>query len=434
MSDLTNLEAEQSILGALLVNNDMLMLCKPKLRPEYFSVPVHQRIFTAVQQDVFEGKRANPVTLRAQFDEDPDLLDMNSTDYLYKIACNAVTVIHVPDYCEIIRDLWARREATEQAMAFIRDVGSNHDVGVDTLIAKHNREITRISEDGSDDGFDSLRSLGEEIIEDLKMDRQSARSTGFAKLDRAMDGGLYRGMSYGFVGRKKMGKTGWGASLSHNIAEQQHFENKGARHLFICGEMKGKEVAQRIYSRLTQTHPSAFRNEYGHSLNFLNKMGEQVAKAGKNPLFKTAPGLSFQKLQEIIASAISRYKIEGFILDYWQLVTGKQKGQSQSEHQDEVAQWVANICREMNIWSVTMGQLNKDDDTRGSEGMRLAFDQVYKINRPDITQPGMWLEMMETRYTPWMNIGGENSPAFVQVDKGPYFEAYGNEEPPPALL
>lgn len=424
MSDLTNLDAEQGILGALLVNNDALLLCKPKLNPEYFSVPVHQRICAAVQQAVFEGGRANPVTLKAQFDEDPDLLDMGDTAYLYKIARNAVTVIHIPDYCEVLRDLWARRTAAQETMAFLRDLNSNHDDGVDTLIAKYNQQVLRISEDGSDGGFETLRSLGEQIVEDLKAERTAGRSTGFPRLDKAMDGGLYRGMSYGFVGRKKTGKTGFAGTLSHNIAIAQNEEGLNQRHLVICGEMKAKEVVQRMYARMTNTHPSAFRNPYGNSTHFLNKIAVEVTQSAKNPLFKTAPGLSFQKLQEIIASAVSRYKIEGFILDYWQLVTGKQKSQSQAEHLDEVAQWISNISRDLNIWSITLGQLNKEENTRGSEGMRLAFDQVYAIKRPDITQSGMWLEMLETRYTPWANVGDENHPSFLQRDQGPYFEAY----------
>jgi hypothetical protein len=96
---------------------------------------------------------------------------------------------------------------------------------------------------------------------------------------------------------------------------------------------------------------------------------------------------------------------------------------------DEVAQWFADFGRKNGIWTITMAQINQDGNTRGGEGIRLAFDQVYKIRgmgeeekEEDISRPDRWIEMMDTRYTEWMNIGSQLQPGLFMNPKGPFFE------------
>jgi hypothetical protein len=93
----------------------------------------------------------------------------------------------------------------------------------------------------------------------------------------------------------------------------------------------------------------------------------------------------------------------------------------------EVAQWIAEICRKLDIWALVAAQINQDGNTRGGEGMRLAFDQVYHLqpvgqDGGDITLPGRWLEMMDTRYTQWANIGSPDMAGLMLNEKGLFFE------------
>ena len=109
-------------------------------------------------------------------------------------------------------------------------------------------------------------------------------------------------------------------------------------------------------------------------------------------------------------------KITGIIFDYWQLVSGKDKRKSTAEHLDEVAQWIADYCRRGILWSIVMGQINQEGNTRGGEGMRLAFDQVYQIHRPDLGKSETWIAMMETRYT--ASEPGLREQASVRLESG----------------
>jgi replicative DNA helicase len=231
-----------------------------------------------------------------------------------------------------------------------------------------------------------------------------------------MDGGLFPGRAYGFAARKKVGKTALAATISANL------NARGIRHLFICGEMSAKEVQQRILARYSDTYPSAFRSDYGQSPDFSKRLAEASSRLTRSTLFRDAPGLTFAELRRICTLAVERKKVAGIILDYWQLVGGKTKGQSTAEHLDEVAQWFANFGRKHGVWSITMAQINQDGNTRGSEGIRLACDQLFELHREDLTGPGAWLEMMETRHTAWMNVGSADNAGLMLRAKGPYFE------------
>ena len=98
-------------------------------------------------------------------------------------------------------------------------------------------------------------------------------------------------------------------------------------------------------------------------------------------LYEDAPGLTFDGLKDMVSRAVAKGKIKGYILDYWQLVGGKPKNKNTAEHLDEVAQWIADFARKHNIFAVVAAQINQEGNTRGGEGIRLAFDQVYQINR-----------------------------------------------------
>lgn len=260
----------------------------------------------------------------------------------------------------------------------------------------------------------------EEILSDLMTDVEPFK-TGIQKLDECMDGGMYPRKAYGIAARKKVGKTIMLGTISHNL------NIAGVKHLFICGEMGEKEIHQRVLSRVLQIYPSAFRTGYADRPDIINKIRNYLKEAPKNAIYLDAPGITFDKLKHAVVTAHMRHGIKGFILDYWQLVAGKGGRDSEAYHLGEVAQWIAEIGRKLNLFSLTAAQINQDGNTRGGEGMRLAFDQVYHLQpigegEGDITMPGRWLEMMDTRYTPWMNVGDKQYAGLMLNEKGLYFE------------
>ena len=94
----TNVEAEQALLGAILVNNRAFEQVSEFLSAEHFAVPVHGRIFDAIRRQVERGQEANPTTLQFFFEGDDELKDMGGHVYLARLAASAVTIINARDY------------------------------------------------------------------------------------------------------------------------------------------------------------------------------------------------------------------------------------------------------------------------------------------------------------------------------------------------
>lgn len=412
-----NLEAEQALLGSLLLHNGLLHKLA-FLRAEDFYEPVHGRVFAAISSMASDGEVADPVTLKRQFDADGSLEDIGGAKYIGKLAACAGMSINAEAYAREIQRTAALRALVDLSQRMMSEIMQSdtcrqpEEIAADMLAVaesvtgEETRRKTR-----------THRQVAEAIAETMAK-ALPASSTGLPKLDEAMDGGLYKGKAYGIAAKQKVGKTAMLATLSYNLGQG------GIPHLFVCGEMGAEEVHQRQIARALDCYPSDFRNERRHSPAFQRQVIDAGRKIERGVIYRDAPGLTFDELRRYVASAVSVHGIEGFILDYWQLVGGQRKGQNEREHLDAVAQWIAEAVKKYNIWAIVAAQVNKEGTTRGGQGMRLSFDQVYQINREDTSSPFAWLEMMDTRYTRWANVGSQERPGLELIAKGPYFREY----------
>jgi replicative DNA helicase len=412
---LCNIEAEQGLLGALLVNNNV-MLHIAQLHAAQFYEPVHQRLFAAMQGAWERGQTFTPITMRRAFDQDPALLDIGGGSYLVKLAAAAVSVINALGLSELVIDLAQRRALLkicfEARQALENPASRSATETAMALSVKLQEAVTSFDAPLFRDDYE----VTEAILAEMRRDVQPYR-TGYSLLDTAMEGGLYPGKSYGFAARKKTGKTNLAGSIACNL------NLAGVRHLFICGEMSPEEIHKRTLARLMRVKQAVFNSREARTPAFMQRIADAALGSKRAMVYKNAPGLTFEELKKYVLLARMQKKITGFILDYWQLVGGIPKGKSRAEHQDEVAQWIADACRKYELWSITTAQINQEGNTRGGEGIRLAFDQVYILRAPneDAGRTERWLEMSDTRYTAWRSVGSAMRPGFYLNQYGPHF-------------
>jgi len=248
-----------------------------------------------------------------------------------------------------------------------------------------------------------------QVVADLDRPKKSD-STGLPILDKCMYGGLFPAKAYGFQARKKVGKTILLSTISHNL------NIRDIKHLFITGEMHAGELEHRVVAR-----------EMGfNSADFLTNMEEDrvndirmhQAMAHDSVLYSNAPGMSLDYIHKTVKEAVTEHQVQGVIVDYLQLIKGDSA--NRTEHLEYAAQALANLARIHNIWVMAAAQVNQDGNTRGGEGLKLAFDQVYTLHRNKTSDKG-WLEMEESRYTQYANIGSKDAPGLKLEMNGPYF-------------
>ncbi len=403
---LVNYEAEQALLGAILANNAVFAKVSSYLRPSHFADPLLGRIYGHIGDLIGAGKHADVLPLKTLMVDDQALQDAGGAKALVRLAGAVVIVFGAEGYGPVIYEAWQRRWLVERAARLV-DEAQDQRRPADEIAGLLGADLAMIA--GLDTGARSKRQVAEGLVVDLQHPAVQD-STGIPALDAAMGGGLFPGRLYGIAARKKVGKTLLLGSISHNL------NAAGVSHLFVACEMSPAEIEARCAAR-----------EIGiNSIQFLKGKAPVAAVADyaitvpNHTIYEALPGGSFGDLRRVVARAIVRHRIKGLVLDYWQLVGGKEPRDTEEYHLRMVAQWVADTCRKHGLWVLVAAQVNQTGNTRGGEGLKLASDMYFTLHREKDAQ-GAWLEMEETRYTLYTDVGSANHPGLRLSKTGPHF-------------
>jgi len=261
-----NIEAEQALLGAILVNNEAFYRVSDFLEPKHFFEPIHQRIFELAGGLIRANKTATPVTLKTFLPGDIDIAGLSLNQYLARLAAEATTIINAEDYGRTIYDLSVRRDL----IAIGEDmVNLAYDAPVESTPLQHiedaERRLYEIAETGRyDAGFQrfaqALTTAVDMAARAYQRDgRLSGLATGLTDLDSKM-GGLQPSDLVILAGRPGMGKTALATNVAYNVAKAWTGEVRADGHLatvnggivgFFSLEMSAEQLATRIISEQT---------------------------------------------------------------------------------------------------------------------------------------------------------------------------------------
>lgn len=240
-----NIEAEQALLGALLLVNEVADGLT-MLEPHHFYDPVHARIYEVATGMIAKGRLASPVTLKPYFADDEGLARLGGLEYLARLAGAAISIVATPDYARSLRDLSARRDVIRIADEMQARATDWFGGSVDDLL------------DATDRGITELRvAVGEaDLVLPFQAVLKSAAlwanaayiregvpeiSTGLKALDEII-GGFQRGRLYLLIGTSSMGKSALGIDMAAALLRQK------LGVLFASFEMPAEEVGHRLVS------------------------------------------------------------------------------------------------------------------------------------------------------------------------------------------
>ena len=252
-----NLDAEQGLLGALLIDNRSLEKISDYLRPLHFFMPAHQRIYESIMTVVDRGQTASPVTLKNYFEKDEDLADVGGAEYLADLAASVVSVVNVEDYARAIYDLHMRRELISLGEEVVND-SYNHSLELDSnnTIEKAEARLYELAESGASRGdFHTLRDSVMTAIELAEkayntQGHVTGATTGLVDMDKKL-GGLQNSDLLILAGRPSMGKTALAVNIAYNTAKRyaESGGKEGAITGFFSLEMSADQLATRISLR-----------------------------------------------------------------------------------------------------------------------------------------------------------------------------------------
>src|ERR1700741_5070102 len=383
-----NIEAEQALLGAILVNNEAFYRVSDFLEPQHFYEPVHQNIYEITGSLIRVGKIANPVTLKTFLPADVDIAGLTVSQYLARLAAEATTVINAEDYGRTIYDLAIRR-----ALIVIGEdmVNVAFDAPVDFMprdqIEDAERRLYELAETGKyDGGFQrfaaALTAAGDMAARAYQRDgRLSGLATGLHDVDRMM-GGLQPSDLIIVAGRPGMGKTALGTNMAYNIARAHHAEvqpdgtmksvNGGIVGFFSC-EMSAEQLATRILAEQTGIASSTIRRG-GITETDFEKIRDYSIELQSLPLYvDETGGLSISQLTAR-ARRLKRQKgLDILVIDYIQLLQGSGKrSDNRVQEVTEITTGLKALAKELNVPIIALSQLSRQVESRDDKRPQLS--------------------------------------------------------------
>ena len=244
-----NIEAEQELLGAILINNEAYTRVLDIIDADCFFDPLHHRIFSKSAQQILAGRLVSPVTLKEFFENEEPVGELSVSQYLGRLAANATSIINAEGYAERIKSLHHRR----QAILIGQDLAAQSydpDTPSETAVESAQSALDKLGDHGGrkENTQSSLAAAAANAIEELKDPTQNNTiSTSLTDLDRALGGGWPRGELTIVAARPSVGKSAFIASSMMRSAKQ------GYEMLCFSMEMQKEALAARCLSDFTYT-------------------------------------------------------------------------------------------------------------------------------------------------------------------------------------
>jgi replicative DNA helicase len=373
-----DVEVEQALLGAILVDNQALERVQALIRPEHFYDPLHARIFETMSQAMERGSFAlTPLTLHAAMKADPGLIEVGGTAYLAGLAQAAPALPNVRDYARILHDLAVRRKLIRIGEDIVNTAyEAPTEKGPADQIAEAEKALYAVSEsskygEGPLDFHEALRRAVESAEKaQARGGRISGVTSGFTDIDQLL-GGLQPSDLLILAGRPGMGKTALGTNMAFHAARAyiQDMEAgaeipRGSPVLFFSLEMAAQQLSARILAEQTEIEMWKIRNGR-FSESEWEKFVLTMQELSTLPLFiDDTGGISIAQIAARARRMKREKKIGLIIIDYLQLVEPSRRQENRVQEITEVTKGLKNLAKELNVPILALSQLSRGVDSR----------------------------------------------------------------------
>jgi len=371
-----NIEAEQAILGTILVSNEIFDEINTIISNINFYDPMHQKIFAAIESLIYKGMLANPITLKNYFENEKD--DLNIPEYLVKITKFSTSSRQAIEYSKIIYDMYVRRELIKISENTI-DTAKQKDLNVSgqNIIENSERLLFDLAEKGSFSSslvkFDEAMKLTIEMASNAYKNDEGIVGvpTGLRDLDDTL-GGLHESDLIIIAGRPSMGKTALATNIAFNAAQRLQASGKKSSIAFFSLEMSSEQLSTRILAEQSKIKSNDIRRGRISDEQF-DKFIETSKNISELPLYiDETPAISIAAISNRARRIKRLHGLDMLVVDYIQLMRATNTKDGRVQEISEITQGLKAIAKELAIPVLALSQLSRQVEQRDNHKPQLS--------------------------------------------------------------
>mgnify|MGYP001372527869 FL=1 len=372
-----NIEAEQSVIGSILVTNEIFDEINTIISNINFYDPMHQKIFNAIESMIYKGLLANPITLKNYFENEKD--EINIPEYLVKITKFSTSARQAIEYSKIIYDMFVRRELIKISDQIIDEAKENdlNNTG-QNIIENSEKLLYDLAEKGAFSS--SLIKFDDAMKQTIEMASAAYKNeggivgvpTGLRAIDDKL-GGLHQSDLIIIAGRPSMGKTSLATNIAFNAAQNIQHNGLKSSVAFFSLEMSSEQLSTRIISEQARIGSNDIRRG-----RISDEQFDQFLETSKNiselPLFiDETPAISIAAMSNRARRIKRLHGLDLIVVDYIQLMKGSLNNKDgRVQEISQITQGLKAIAKELGVPVLALSQLSRQVEQRDDHKPQLA--------------------------------------------------------------
>lgn len=370
----SNFRAEQMLLGAIIINSDLIEQVNEFLRAEHFFEGLHQKIYKAIETLNEKGLSSTTVTLKSMLEKEPLYIEANGDEYLSKLTTIAMVVINPYDYGRIIYELAIKRSLINIGESIVNDsYNSTLEISASEQLEAAETKLYHLASEGlQEKGFVAMRTSVSESLDSINramknQDHITGISTGLMDLDNKLSGFQNSDLVI-IAGRPSMGKTAFAINFALNACKAMLKKTKEGEIPpsvgFFSLEMSSEQLASRLLSMMAKVDSSNLRSGRVNEEHY-NDLRKAASELSEMPFFiDDTPALSIAAIRARARKLKRKNNLGILFIDYLQLIRGGGKSDNRVLEISEITQGLKAIAKELNIPVIALSQLSRAVEQR----------------------------------------------------------------------
>ena len=375
----SNIEAEQALIGSILVNNDIIDEISNIVNHKNFYDPLHSKIYNLIENLHNKGMIANPITLKNSFENDAALSEIGGTEYLVKLTRFSSSVKQSIDYAKIVHEKFVKRELVQISETLSDEaVDETIDKTGENIIQDTEKSLFDLAERGT--FHQSFLKFNQALDQTIEMATNAMKSdygivgvpTGLNDLDERL-GGLHKSDLVIIAGRPSMGKTALATNIGYYAAKKILDDNKKSSIAFFSLEMSSEQLSTRILSEQSRIKSNDIRRGKVTEEEF-NRLIETSRNIHDLPLYiDETPAITIATFSNRARRIKRLFGLDLIIVDYIQLMTTSSKRyDGRVQEISEITQGLKALAKELSVPVLALSQLSRAVEQRDDKKPQLS--------------------------------------------------------------